>query len=220
MRYREGVIAIALGLVTATGVQAGAPDPGSRAQILVNTCKSGDNKGQPCDPTLDQCPDSTCEIEFASTSPKTITGILTVIYDDFVLDWAAAATVPPPPVVGGPRALTLMLELKVDGTTRFITETYQNVADVTQDPGVDTSVLNLQIEESLVASEALSGLHTAHPELTTMGAKLRELFGAPADSIPILVGFSKKPVSDDHTGDQLATVSRSKVKIRFAMLAP
>ena len=54
MKYREGVIAIALGLMTATGVQAGAPDPGSRAQILVNKCKSGDNKGQPCDPTLDQ----------------------------------------------------------------------------------------------------------------------------------------------------------------------
>ena len=216
MTYRVGAIAIALGLMAATGVQAGAPDPAGRAQVLVNTCKSGVNKDQPCDPTQDQCPDSTCEIEFVS---KNITGILTVIYDDFVLDWAASA-IPPPTIVGGPRALTLMLEVKVDGATKLIAETYQNVADVTQDPGVDTSVLNFPIAESLVASEALSGLHTAHPELTTMGARLRDLFGAPADSIPVLVGFSKKQVSDDHTGDQLATVSRVKVKLRFATVAP
>ena len=216
MTYREGVIAIALGLMTATGVQAGAPDPGSRAQILVNKCKSGVNKDQPCDPTLDECPDSTCEVEFVS---KNITAILTVIYDDFVLDWAASAG-PPAVPVGGPRALTLMLEMKVDGDTKFIAETYQNVADVTQDPAVDTTVMNFTIAESLLTSEALSGLHTAHPELTTMGAKLRELFGAPGNSIPILVGFAKKQVSDDHTGDALATVARSKVKLRFATLAP
>ena len=217
MMYREGAIAIALGLMAVTGVQAGAPDPGSRAQVLVNTCKGGDNKGQACDPTVqDVCPDSTSEIEFVS---KNITGVLTVIYDDFVLDWAASAG-PPPVPVGGPRALTLMLEVKVDGTTRFIAETYQNTTDVTQDPGVDTNVLNFTIAESLLTSEALSGLHNAHPELTTMGAKLRDLFGQPGNSIPILVGFSKKQVSDDHTGDALATVARTKVKLRFATLAP
>jgi hypothetical protein len=214
MTYRVGAIAIALGLMTAAGVEAGAPDPAGRAQVLVNTCKSGVNKGQACDPTQDQCPDSTCEIEFVS---KSITGILTVIYDDFVLDWEASVG---GPIVGGPRALTLLLEVKVDGTTKLIAETYQNVADVTQDPEVDVDVLAFPIAESLVASEVLSGLHTAHPELTTMGEKLRELFGAPANSIPVLVGFAKKQVSDDHTGDQLGTVSRSKVKLRFATLAP
>jgi hypothetical protein len=113
-----------------------------------------------------------------------------------------------------------MLEVKVDGTTRLIAETYQNVADVAQDPGVDTDVLNFPIAESLVASQALSQLHTAHPELTTMGEKLRELFNAPVDSIPVLIGFSKKQVSDDHTGDQLGTVARTKVKFRFATVAP
>lgn len=217
MTYREGVIAIALGLMTATGVQAGAPDPGTRAQVLLHTCKSGVNKGEACDPTVvDDCPESTCEIAFVS---KNITGTLTIIYDDFVLDWAASAE-PPPTVIGGPRALTLLLEMKVNGTTKLFAETYQNVSDVTQDPGIDTSVLNIPMTEALVASELISGLHTAHPELTTLGARLRDLFGQPANSIPVLVGFAKKQVADDHTGDQLATVSRSKVKLRFATLAP
>ena len=60
----------------------------------------------------------------------------------------------------------------------------------------------------------------AHPEDTTMGAKLRQLFAMPADSVPILVGFSKKQFTDDHTGDALGTVARTKVKLRFATLAP
>jgi hypothetical protein len=216
MTYWLGAIAIAWGLLTATGAQAGAPGPETRAQVLSHVCKGGANKDLPCDPTLDQCPEGTCEIDFVS---KTITGTLTVIYDDFVLDWEASAG-PPPVVVGGPRALTLMLEVKAGGETRLLTETYQNTADVTQDPGVDPSVMNSPITEGLLLVAPLNGLLTAHPELTTMGAALRSLFSAPADSIPVLIGFSKKQVTDDHTGDQLGTVARRKVKLRFATLAP
>jgi hypothetical protein len=113
-----------------------------------------------------------------------------------------------------------MLEVKVDGTTRLLAETCQKTLDVTLDPGIDTSVMAFPIDESLLVGQPLAGLQNAHHEVTTMATKLRELFGAPADSIPILIGFSKKQVSDDHTGDALATVARTKVKFRFATLAP
>jgi hypothetical protein len=214
MSYRLLAIAITSALVSATGVHAGAPDPPNRAQALVNVCQGGQNRGQACDPTADDCPNGTCEIEFVS---KNITGTLTVIYDDFVLDWAASAG---GSAVGGPKALTLMLEVKVDGTTHLLAETYQNTADVTLDPAIDADVMAFPIDESLLVGESLAGLQNAHPEITTMAPKLRELFGAPANSIPLLVGFSKKQVTDDHTGDGLGTVARTKVKLRFATLAP
>ena len=214
MSYRLLTIAITLALLSATGVRAGAPTPPNRAKALLNVCKAGQNRGQACDPAADDCPGSTCEIEFVS---KNIAAVLTVIYDDFVLDWAASAG---GTVVGGPKALTLMLEVKVDGTTRLLAETYQNTLDVTLDPGIDTNVMAFPIDESLLVGQPLAGLQNAHPETTTMAARLRDLFGAPADSIPILIGFSKKQVTDDHTGDALGTVARTKVKFRFATLAP
>jgi hypothetical protein len=214
MSNRLLAIAVISALWSATGVYAGAPTPPNRAQAVLNVCRSGTDKGNACDPTDDNaCPGSICEVQFVS---KNIAGILTVIYDDFVLDWAASAGGTP---VGGPKALTLMLEVKVDGTTHLLTETYQNVADVTLDPQIDVDVMAFQLTESLLVTAPLAGLQNAHPE-AMMAAKLRDLFGAPADSIPILVGFSKKQVTDDHTGDQLATVARTKVKLRFATLAP
>jgi hypothetical protein len=214
MSYRLPAMAITLALLSATGVRAGAPDPPNRAQALLNACKGGPNRGVACDPTADDCPNSTCEIQFVS---KNITGILTVIYDDFVIDWAASAG---GSVVGGPKALTLMLELKVNGTTHLLAETYQNTGDVTFDPQIDSDVMAFAIAEDLLTTEPLSGLQNAHPEITTMTPKLRELFAAPADSIPLLVGFSKKQITDDHTTDGLGTVARTKVKLRFATLAP
>lgn len=207
-------IALTSALWYAPGVYAGAPDPPQRATALLTLCKSGANKGNACDPTdSNSCPGSTCEIQFAS---KNISATLTVIYDDFVLDWAASAGGPP---VGGTKALTLMLEVKVAGTTHLFAETYQDTTDPTQDPQIDSDVMAFQVAETLLRDAPLSGLQNAPPEATLAG-KLRDLFVQPADTIPILVGFSKKQVTDDHTGDTLATVARTKVKLRFATVAP
>jgi hypothetical protein len=54
-----------------------------------------------------------------------------------------------------------------------------------------------------------------------MGPEICALLGAPAGSVAIIQDFTGKVASTIHDADQLASVVRSKVKVRCAtLLAP
>lgn len=224
------VAATAVLLLASQGVFAGAPTPPFRAADVENICKGGERRGETCNPSSEptECPGGSCEIVFVT---KPVTGILTIISDDFVLDWAATADLGPQPgsgVVGGQNALTVMLEIRVNGQPHMIVETYQNNADVFSDPSIDAAVVaSGPINEALLEAatdptnfDALANLENARAEGSTMGPAVCALLGAPANAVALITDFTGKVASTIHAGDNLGSVLRSKVKIRCSTLLP
>jgi hypothetical protein len=200
-------LALSLAVGIAGTAWAGAPQPDVRQGDFEHVCKSGPNKNQTCTvPTQDtDCPKSEC---VPATLSKTIKGTLTIIAHDSVTDWLNGGATN--------RALTLMLEVKSpDGTPQMLAATYQDLATPTDPPSAPSNVVSIAMDESTVnaLSGAVTGLLFASPE-TTLAQQLQTLFNS--TGTPAIVAVKDKKVQfANHTGDNLATVLRFKVKIQF-----
>ncbi|HSQ01331.1 MAG TPA: hypothetical protein VL049_29265 [Candidatus Dormibacteraeota bacterium] len=209
MKSSLTLVALAVGLAAgfAGSARAGAPQPDQRQGDFVHVCAGGANKGQACTVATQDadCPKSACVVQ---TLSKTIKGTLTLIAHDTVTDWATGTA--------GNRALTVMLEAKApDGSKQILAATYQDLATPTDPPTAPGNVVAIAMDEAALQNlaAAVNGLLFVHPE-SAMSQQLQTLFnstGTPA----LVAAFDRKVVSADHTGDDLATVLRFKVKIQF-----
>ena len=195
---------LAMGVGTA---RAGAPQPDQRREDFVHICKGGPSKGQPCSlATQDtDCPKSQCVLQTVS---KTIPGRLTIIAHDSVTDW----------LNGGAdnRALTVMLEVKApDRSRQILTATYQNLATPTDPPQAPPNVVSIAMDEAALSNlaGAVDGLMFVQPE-STLAEQLQTLFTS--TGTPVLAAVLANNVQfADHTGDDLASTLRFKVKVQF-----
>lgn len=209
MKQSRIVIALALCLAvgSARAARAGAPQPDTRQGDFVHACKGGPNKAQACTVATQaaDCPKSECVVQVLS---KAIKGRLTLIAHDSVTDWQNGGATN--------RALTVMLEVKApDGSRQMLAATYQNLASPTDPPEAPSNVVSIPIDESAVQtlSGAVNGLLFAQPE-SALSVQLQTLFAS--TGTPAIVAAKDTTVqSADHTGDDLATVLRFKVKIQF-----
>jgi len=195
---------LAVGLAGAA--RAGAPQPEQRASDFAHVCQGGANKAQPCAVATQDtdCPGSTCVVLPLSNA---IRGTLTIIAHDSVTDWLNGGATN--------RALTVMLEVKApDGTKQILAATYQDLADPTNPPTALGNVVAIAMDESALqtASAALNGMLFIQAE-STLAQRLQALFGS--TGTPVVVAVDRKGQSADHTGDDLATVLRFKVKVQF-----
>jgi hypothetical protein len=208
---KQSRILVALAACFAVGsaraAWAGAPQPDTRQGDFEHVCKGGPNRDQACTVATQaaDCPKSTCVVK---TLSKTVKGTLTLIAHDSVTDWLNGGATN--------RALTLMLEVQApDGSEQMLAATYQNLAAPTSPPEAPSNVVSIQMDESAVQTlaAAVSGLVFAQPE-STIAQELQALFSS--TGTPAIVAVKDTKVeSADHTGDDLATVLRFKVKIQF-----
>jgi hypothetical protein len=199
-------LACSLALGWATPAHGGAPQPDTRQGDFAHVCAGGSNKDQACTVATQatDCPKSAC---VPKTLSKAINGTLTIIAHDSVTDWANGGT--------SNRALTLMLEVKgPDRITHLLAATYQDLASPTDPPTAPSNVVAIAMDESAIKTLAggVGGLRFAQPE-STLSAQVQTLFGN--TGTPAIVAAKAKVDSADHTGDDLATVLRFKVKIQF-----
>jgi hypothetical protein len=206
---RSQILAMAVSAVAVFAIPArgGAPQPDQRQGDFVHVCQGGPQKGQACTiPTEDtDCPRGACVLE-ALTKP--IKGTLTIVAHDSVTDWKNGGATN--------AALTAMLEVKApDGTRQILAATYQNVASPALPPEAPGDVIAIGMDEAALSnlSSALGGLLFVQPE-STLAQQLQNIFGS--TGTPVLTGLKESRFETaDHTGDNLATVLRFKVKIQF-----
>lgn len=210
MKPSPRLVALAVSLVVgiAGAARAGAPAPDQRQADFAHVCAGGPNDDLPCTVETQgaDCPGSTCVP--ATSGGKPINGTLTIIAHDAVTDWLNGGATH--------RALTLLLEVKgPDRSKQMLAATYQNLASPTDPPAAPGDVVAIPLDESAVASLAadVNGLLFARPE-ATLAQQLQTLFGT-TDTPAIVAAQSRKAESADHTGDDLATVLRFKVKLQF-----
>ena len=209
MKQSRILVALALSLAwgSARAAWAGAPQPDTRQGDFVHVCKGGPNNDQACTVANQaaDCPKSACVVK---TLSKTVTGTLTIIAHDSVTDWLNGGA--------ANRALTVMLEVKApDGSKQILAATYQDLASPTSPPEAPSNVVSIQMDEAAVQTlpGAVNGLVFAQPE-STFTQQLQALFSS--TGTPAIVAVKDTKVeSADHTGDDLATVLRFKVKVQF-----
>lgn len=200
-------LACCLAVASAGAARAGAPQPDQRQGDFEHVCKSGRNKAQACTVATQgaDCPNSECVVR---TLSNVIKGTLTIIAHDSVTDWLNGGATN--------RALTLMLEVKApDGSKQILAATYQDLAAPTNPPEAPGDVVAIPMDESALQtlSGALNGLLFVRPD-PTISEHLRSLFGS--TGTPAIVAVREMHVqSVDHSGDDLATVLRFKVKVQF-----
>jgi len=205
-RTMSPVVLAALAAFAGTA-QAGAPTPDVRGGAYRYVCKGGANKGSLCTVATEaaDCPRSACVLAAVS---KKIRGTLTIVVDDLVRDWKQGT--------GGPRALTLLLELKApDGTKHLLAETYQDLVDPTQPPTLPTNVVSIPVDEAELKTLAasLNGLLLVQAE-ANMADRLRALFNT--TGTPVLVDLkATRAQFSDQTATPLASALRFKVEIQF-----
>lgn len=203
------LVALGAGLVlgSAGAARAGAPQPEQRQGDFAHTCLGGPRKALACTvPTQDvDCPKSECVI---TTLSKPIPGTLTLVAHDTVTDWLNGGA--------GNRALTAMLEVRApDGSKQMLAGTYQDLAAPTNPPEAPGNVVAIPMDELALAnlSNAVDGLLFVRPE-STLGQRLQTLFAT--TGTPVLYAVAPRSARfADHTDDDLATVLRFKVKVRF-----
>ena len=200
-------------------VRAGAPDPAGREANLPHVCKGGSNGGNSCDINNGNgdCPNGRCVIEF---TPGGFAAKVTILVDDNVSKFDGSETVTD--VV----AATVILEVKGNGQSDVLAQTYQNLA------GADfaTLVANLQqapfladteISASPVDEAALNA--AAKSERIVSDLMFQKGDSEVADALRTLLGATGNPVVTkvtlldhfDHGADQLASVVQLKVRGRF-----
>jgi len=209
MRHASALIAIACCLAAGTA-RAGAPQPDTRQGDFAHVCQGGPNKGEACTVAeqATDCPRSGCVVQALS---KTIKGTLTLIAHDAVTDWATGGA--------ANQALTVMLEVKgPDGAAHLLAATYQTLSDPTLPPTAPGNVVAIEMDEFALraVTPAVGGLLFAQPE-AAIAEQLQTLFGTGGTPAIVKV-YDRRVQAADHTGDDLATVLRFKVKIQF--LAP
>ena len=200
-------LACCLSVGFAAAAWAGAPAPDQRQGGFAHVCRGGPNKAQACTVVTQDadCPKSECVVRTLSNAIK---GTLTIIAHDSVTDWLNG---------GAPNsALTVMLEVKApDGSKQILAATYQDLVAPTNPPEAPSNVVSIQMDESALQTlaGALNGLLFVQPE-STLSQQLQTLFGSTGTPVVVAVE-DKRAQSADHSGDDLATVLRFKVKVQF-----
>lgn len=203
------VLALAAALSPGGTARAGAPQPEQREQDFAHVCDRGANRGLACEVATEDvdCPRGSCEVQPIGPPAR---GVLTLIAHDTVTDWANG---------GAPnRALTVLLEVRAPGGTHLLSATYQNLADPTLPPTAPGNIVAIDMDEAALANlaAAVNGLAFAQPD-STLAQALQEIFDS--TGVPVITEANERQVQlADHENDDLATVVRFKVKIRF--LAP
>ena len=219
MSYRYLVTALALAalLLPAGTAWTAAPEHEDREAAFAHVCTGGPNKGQSCTPPAEgqknPCPKSQCEIDYI-TKPNgealTITGTLTIIVNENVIDW------------NNPRSplditlTTVLLEVKKGGQSHLLTQTYQNCCKIPNGDETMPGWFELAAESNLgiisLHDKDLNGFISQQPE-STLAQGLRDLFQR--TGIPIIMETAKEFDLSNHAGDLLGSAVRFKVKIRF-----
>src|SRR5262249_50350305 len=124
MRYRIlfHSLAVATLLMATDSAYAIAPLPQRREEKLPHVCKGGPNEGRACTDDS-QCPDSTCEINFLRGPDTTFEfeAEVTLIVDDNVSKFDGTEK------ISDVIAATVLLEIRDEGETHFLAQTYQNL---------------------------------------------------------------------------------------------
>jgi hypothetical protein len=200
-------LALSLAIGSAGVVRAGAPQPDTRAGEFVHVCQGGPNKGSACTvPTQDaDCPRSACVVLGLDRAFK---GLLTIVAHDTVTDWKNGGATN--------QAMTLLLEVKgPDGAKQMLAATYQDLTTPTNPPEALGNVVAIPMDEAAVKNlaDAVGGLLFVQPE-STLAQTLQTLFSS--TGTPVIIAAADRRVElADHTGDDLATVLRFKVRIQF-----
>jgi len=186
-------------LLAAGPAFGGAPDPGNRNNGLAHICQGGDNKNNTCDANNGDgdCPGGKCVFKF---NEKTYAAKMTAVFDDFVTPPGSEST-------ANGHALTVLLEMKVNGQKQVFAETYSDGFNdmffgVWNNP-VTESDLVLEPPGDFVSQNPPGGLADA------LRAALNET------GTPVIVKTGKSVQATDASGTNLGSVIKLKVKLRF-----
>jgi hypothetical protein len=232
MHYQQLLPRLAFAvLLIATGrAYAGDPVPALREPQPPRICKDGPNEGSTCTAD-DQCPQSTCEINYLRGPGTMFRAEITLIVDDEVSKFDG----PPAQEVSAVIAATALLEFRHDGEKHVLAQTYQNLEGSDFDTLItalragpflaDGEVSDRRIAEFRLSDALTPGVSPSLLESflfqggdNEMSAAIREIFGVIGKPI---VAATPEDISFvehfDHRADSLASLVRFKVKIRFVV---
>ena len=212
---------------TGSAVAGGSPVPGLREEQLPHVCK-GPGKPQPC--TADsQCPSGRCEINFLRGPDAAFMAEVTLIIDDNVSKYDGSAS------VSNVKAATVLLEIKDNGETHLLAQTYQNLEGSNFEDLVKALTAGPFLADMESRDRRAAERRLFEPQLTTrfilswMTSCLRRGITNWRTPCALFAGVTGRPIiadvpedvtfvqRSDHSaaGDGLASLVRMKVKIRF-----
>jgi hypothetical protein len=224
-------LAFAVLLIATVPAYAGDPVPARREPQPPRICKNGPNGGSTCTAD-DQCPQSSCEINYLSGPGTEFMAEITLIVDDDVSQFDVDST---KDVFSNIIAATAVLEFEHQGEKHILAQTYQNLEGHTFKKLVealkkgpflaDGEVSDRRIAEFRLSDALTPGVSPSLLESflfqggdNEMSEAIREIFGVIGKPI---VAATPEDISFvehfDHRADGLASLVRLKVNIRFVV---
>lgn len=198
------------------------PHSGCTRVLTARHCKSGPRKGILCS-TDNECPKSTCEIVFLYGPDTTFAAELTLIVNDNIINSrkTTRSLIPSPDqivqkvtdIIG----VTVLLEFSTEEKQKpLFSRTYQNLSNPQAGPCcfVYPRLGVVNATESQLSVSIASNLVMVQSILDQFADGIRELFGVVGK--PLVVDILKNSIEyNDHEADDLASVLRFKIKVRF-----